>query len=167
MKVSGRALVLGDDIDTDVIYPARYLTVLDWTEQAQHVFEALGPQMQSKVREASVVAAGWNLGCGSSREHAVTGLLGAGVRLVVAKSFARIFFRNAINNGLAVIESPALVDALAEGDELAVDLTAGEATCRSGTLQFAPLPPFLLGILRQGGLWASVRGPGVAAGERQ
>lgn len=158
MKVSGRALVLGDDIDTDVIYPARYLTVLDWAEQAKHVFEALGPQMQSKVREVTVVVAGWNLGCGSSREHAVTGLLGAGVRLIVAKSYARIFFRNAINNGLAVIESPALVDALAEGDELAVDLTAGEAICRGGTVQFTPLPPFLLGILQQGGLWASLRG---------
>jgi 3-isopropylmalate/(R)-2-methylmalate dehydratase small subunit len=167
MKVSGRAFVLGDDIDTDVIYPARYLTVLDWAEQATHVFEALGPQMQSRAREASVVAAGWNLGCGSSREHAVTGLLGAGVRLVVAKSFARIFFRNAINNGLAVVESPALVDALADGDEVTVDLTAGEALCRSGAVQFAPLPPFLLGILRQGGLWASVRSAAAAAGEAQ
>jgi len=167
MKVSGRALVLGDDIDTDVIYPARYLTVLDWAEQATHVFEALGPQMQSKVREASVVAAGWNLGCGSSREHAVTGLLGAGIRLVVAKSFARIFFRNAINNGLAVIESPALVDALAEGDELDVDLVAGEARCRSGAVQFKPLPPFLLGILQQGGLWASVRCAAATTGVKQ
>lgn len=165
MKLSGRVFLLGDDVDTDVIYPARYLTVLDWAEQATHVFEALGPQMPAKLREFPVVAAGWNLGCGSSREHAVTGLLGAGVRLVVAKSFARIFFRNAINNGLAVVESPVLVDTLAEAAEVAVDLTAGIATCRRGTVRFEPLPPFLLGILQQGGLWASVRAAGGATRE--
>lgn len=165
MKLSGRVFVLGDDVDTDVIYPARYLTVLDWAEQATHIFETLGPEMPAKLRGFPVVAAGWNLGCGSSREHAVTGMLGAGVRLVVAKSFARIFFRNSINNGLAVVESPALVDALAGNDEVSVDLTSGVANCRQGQVRFAPLPPFLLGILQQGGLWASIRGTGNSAKE--
>ena len=156
MKISGRVMRLGDDVDTDVIFPARYLAILDWQEQSKHVFEALGDDMPAKVRRFPVIAAGWNLGCGSSREQAVTGLVGADVKLVIAKSFARIFFRNAINNGLAVIESPALVDALKEGDEVSVDLASGDASVNGSTVHFAPLPSFLQRILQQGGMWASL-----------
>jgi len=150
-------MCIGDDVDTDVIFPARYLTVLDWDAQSRHVFEALGDHMPAKVRAHPVIAAGWNLGCGSSREHAVTGLIGAGVKLVVAKSFARIFFRNAVNNGLAVVESPELVDAIAEGCTVSADLDRGLATAGGREIAFEPLPPFLQQILSQGGLWAGYR----------
>src|SRR5262245_6640738 len=109
MQISGEVLRVGDDIDTDVIYPARYMSLVDRSVQAQHLFEALGDDMAGKVARHPVLATGWNFGCGSSREHAVTALLGAGVRLVAGKSFARLFFRNAINNGLPVISCPELV----------------------------------------------------------
>lgn len=164
MKISGKVMCVSDDVDTDVIFPARYLTVLDWETQATHVFEALGDHMPAKVKAHQVIAAGWNMGCGSSREHAVTGLLGAGVKLVVAKSYARIFFRNAVNNGLAVIESPELADALTEGCHLEADLDNGVAQVGDTTIHFQPLPPFLQNILQQGGIWATLKSSAPVAG---
>jgi 3-isopropylmalate dehydratase small subunit len=157
MKASGTVAMVGDDVDTDVIFPARYLAVLDPKDQARHLFEPLGPGKRDAIMAGGVLVGGWNLGCGSSREHAVTSLLGAGCRLVIAKSFSRIFFRNAVNNGLAVVVAPDLADALSEGDEVEVDLAAGAATAGGRDFAFAPLSPELLTILSAGGLWAARR----------
>ena len=141
MKVAGIATVLGDDIDTDIIFPGRYLAVLKPEEQARHLFEPLGEPLRQQVMAGGVIVAGWNFGCGSSREHAVTAMIGAGVRLVVAKSFSRIFFRNAVNNGLAVVMDAALAGAIADGDAVEADLRAGTATVSSAPHRFPPLPP--------------------------
>lgn len=157
MRVSGRATVVGDDVDTDVIFPARYLAVLDRTDQARHLFEPLGPQVRQSIIDGGVLVGGWNLGCGSSREHAVTALIGAGARLVIAKSFSRIFFRNAVNTGLAVIAAPELAGALSTGDAVETDLAKGEAMARGQRFTFTPLGPELLGILSAGGLWAAAK----------
>lgn len=162
MRVQGRATTVGDDVDTDVIFPARYLAVLDPRDQARHLFEPLGPAMRESIAAGGVLVGGWNLGCGSSREHAVTALLGAGCRLVVAKSFARIFFRNAVNNGLAVVVAPELAETLRDGDEVEADLAAGRARTGGREIAFAPLSPELLAILSAGGLWAARQAPAEA-----
>jgi 3-isopropylmalate/(R)-2-methylmalate dehydratase small subunit len=155
MQVAGIATVLGDDVDTDVIFPGRYLAVLKPQEQARHLFEPLGEPLRQRVIAGGVIAAGWNFGCGSSREHAVTAMIGAGVRLVVAKSFSRIFFRNAVNNGLAVVMDTAMAGAIADGDAIAADLQAGTASVAGTPCRFAPLPAEVLAILVAGGLWAA------------
>lgn len=155
MHVQGTATVLGDDIDTDTIFPGRYLAVLRPVDQAKHLFEPLGEALRQKVIAGGVVVGGWNFGCGSSREHAVTSMLGAGVRLVVAKSFSRIFFRNAVNNGLAVVISPELAEAAGDGAAVSADLEAGEATVGDQAVHFTPLPAEVLSILTAGGLWPS------------
>jgi 3-isopropylmalate/(R)-2-methylmalate dehydratase small subunit len=157
----GMATVLGDDIDTDIIFPARYLAVLRPEDQARHLFEPLGEALRAQVIAGGVLAAGWNFGCGSSREHAVTSMLGAGVRLVIAKSFSRIFFRNAVNNGLAVVMDEALAGAVRSGDAVEVDLRAGCARVAGVEHRFPPLPPEVLEMLAAGGLWAA---RGAAAG---
>ncbi len=162
MKVAGVATSVGDDVDTDVIFPARYLAVLDPKDQAKHLFEPLGPAIRDSLMQGGVLVGGWNLGCGSSREHAVTSLIGAGTRLVVAKSFSRIFFRNAVNNGLAVVTAPDLADGLADGDEVSADLAAGTAEAHGRIFPFPPLSPDLLAILSAGGLWAARRGVAAA-----
>lgn len=155
MKVAGIATVLGDDIDTDIIFPGRYLAVLKPEEQARHLFEPLGEALRQQVIAGGVIVAGWNFGCGSSREHAVTAMIGAGVRLVIAKSFSRIFFRNAVNNGLAVVMDPAIAGAVADGDAIEADLRAGTVTIASIAHRFPPLPAEVLAILLAGGLWAA------------
>ena len=153
MRITGRCMVLGDNINTDIVYPGRHLSILDWKEQARYAFENLGPEMPAKVASHPVIVAGRNFGCGSSREHAATALLGAGTQAVVAKSFSRIFFRNCVNNGLAVIQSEELPDLVADGDTLTADLAAGKAEVGGRTVAFDPLPQSLLDILRHGGLW--------------
>lgn len=158
MRAEGIATVVGDDVDTDVIFPARYLAVLDPADQARHLFEPLGPELSARIRTGGVLVGGWNFGCGSSREHAVTALLGAGARLVIAKSFSRIFFRNAVNNGLPVVMAPKLAGAIREGDPVEADLAAGMASVRGERHAFPPLPPELLAIVAGGGLWASRAG---------
>jgi len=155
MKVAGIATVLGDDIDTDIIFPGRYLAVLKPEEQARHLFEPLGEVLRQQVIAGGVIVGGWNFGCGSSREHAVTAMIGAGVRLVVAKSFSRIFFRNAVNNGLAVVMDAGMAGAISDGDAIEADLQAGTATVASTPHRFAPLPAEVLAILVAGGLWAA------------
>jgi 3-isopropylmalate dehydratase small subunit len=164
VQFEGTATVLGDDIDTDIIFPARYLAVLRPEDQARHLFEPLGEPLRQQVIAGGVIAAGWNFGCGSSREHAVTAMLGAGVRLVVAKSFSRIFFRNAVNNGLAVVMNEALAGAVRDGDAVQVDLRAGSARVAGVSHAFPPLPAQVLEILAAGGLWAAKTGqPGASA----
>jgi 3-isopropylmalate/(R)-2-methylmalate dehydratase small subunit len=150
----GRAWTFGRDVDTDLIIPARYLTMKTAEELAQHVMEDADPTFPSKVKPGDIVVAQENFGCGSSREHAPIALKGAGVSVVVAKSFARIFYRNAFNTGLPILVAPEAVDGIREGDELTVDLASGEiADLTTGvTYQAQPLPPFMRELVAAGGL---------------
>jgi 3-isopropylmalate/(R)-2-methylmalate dehydratase small subunit len=150
----GRAWCYGDSVDTDVIIPARYLTSTDEQELAAHALEDLDPGFVSAVQPGDVVVAGSNFGCGSSREHAPIALKGAGVGAVVARSFARIFFRNAINTGLAIVTCAQLVDATGTGDEIEVDVVNGLVTnvTKSQSFEAEPLPDFILEIVECGGL---------------
>jgi 3-isopropylmalate dehydratase small subunit len=150
--VGGRAIVFGDDVNTDVIIPGRYLVSIDPAELAEHAFEPLGPDVQQRLLQSAVVVAGRNFGCGSAREQASTCLIGAGIRAVVAKSFSRVFFRNAINTGLVAVECPDAVDAVPDGGEVLVDYAAGTVTVGQESFAFAPYPPGLRVILEAGGL---------------
>jgi 3-isopropylmalate dehydratase small subunit len=145
-------LVLGEDVNTDEIIPGRYLVSIDPAELALHAFEPLGKEVQDKLARSKVIVAGRNFGCGSAREQAASCLVGAGVQVVLAKSFARVFYRNAINTGLAVIESPAAVAAASEGDEIYVDLVAGSVEVSGKKFDIPPCPPQLRQVLDAGGL---------------
>ena len=155
----GKAFCYGDHVDTDVIIPARYLTTDDAATLAAHAMEDLDPAFAEAVATGDVVFAGENFGCGSSREHAPIALRAAGVSAVVAKSFARIFFRNAINTGLSVLVCPEAVDATALGDDVEVDAALGKIRNLSSGLEFRAeeLPPFIVQIVEAGGLvpWVS------------
>jgi 3-isopropylmalate/(R)-2-methylmalate dehydratase small subunit len=155
----GRAWCYGDSVDTDVIIPARYLTSTDEAELARHALEDLDPHFVSAVQPGDVVVAGSNFGCGSSREHAPIALKGAGVGAVVARSFARIFFRNAINTGLVIMTCPECVDITDSGDEIEVDVARGLVSnvTKAQTFQAEPLPDFILEIVESGGLVEWVR----------
>lgn len=118
----GNAIKYGDNVDTDVIIPARYLNTSDPKELAVHCMEDLDKDFTSKVKDGDIIIGGFNFGCGSSREHAPIAIKASGISLVIAKSFARIFYRNAINIGLAIIECPEAVDRISDGDEVEVDL---------------------------------------------
>jgi 3-isopropylmalate/(R)-2-methylmalate dehydratase small subunit len=157
--VEGRCAAVGDDLDTDRMYPGRYLGLTDWREQARHILEGLGSDWPARLAGNAVLLAGRNLGIGSAREPAATGLLGAGVRLVIAKSCARPFFRNCINNGLPVIQDEAVAGALSDGDTITVDLSAGRLSIAGRTLEFAPMPPLLNDIVAAGGLLNTLSGP--------
>lgn len=155
----GKAWRYGDNVDTDVIIPARYLTTSEPEDLAPHAMEDLDPVFATEVRSGDVVVAGLNFGCGSSREHAALALKGAGVEAVVAASFARIFFRNAINMGLAVATSPDAVASVDLGDLVQVDIERARVTNLTKGLTFdsEPLPDFVLEIVRVGGLIPWVR----------
>ena len=159
MSSLGRAWTYGDNVDTDVIIPARYLTTTDEQELARHVLEDLDPGFAGAVKEGDVVVAGSNFGCGSSREHAPIALKTAGVSAVVAVSFARIFFRNAINTGLTIVTSPAAVAAIDDGDVVEVDGGLGAVLNRTKAVSVSidPLPEFVQGIVGAGGLVPWVR----------
>ena len=145
----------GYDVNTDVIFPGKYTYVLmEPEEMAGHALEDLDPGFAQQVKPGDVVAAGTNFGCGSSREQAASCLKFAGVQAVIAKSFARIFFRNAINQGLPVIQSPEAVDALQTGDTIRIDFARGLIHTPQGDFEFPPLPDSVLGILQAGGLVA-------------
>lgn len=154
MQFRGTVFRYGRDIDTDVIIPARYLTTSDPMELAKHCLEDLDASFVRRVRPGDLIVAEENFGCGSSREHAPIAIKAAGVDAVIAKSFARIFYRNAINTGLAIMECPEAVDAIASGDEVSVDADAGvivnETTGATFTAQ--PFPPFIREIIEAGGL---------------
>jgi 3-isopropylmalate/(R)-2-methylmalate dehydratase small subunit len=154
-----RAWRFGDDIDTDVIIPARYLTSSDERELGLHALEGLDPGFADEVHHGDVVVAGRNFGCGSSREHAPLALRGAGVSVVVASSFARIFFRNAINMGLPVLVCPEVVEATETGDDLEIDVSSGRIFNTTKEMGFAarPHPEFVLEIIERGGLVPWVR----------
>jgi 3-isopropylmalate/(R)-2-methylmalate dehydratase small subunit len=154
-----RAWVYGDNVDTDAIIPARYLTTTDAAALARHVLEDLDRSFASAVSEGDVVVAGANFGCGSSREHAPIALKGAGVGTVVARSFARIFFRNAINTGLPILVCPEAVDNTEMGDEVSADAAIGIVRnhSRGWELEAEPLPGFVMEIVNAGGLVEWVR----------
>jgi methanogen homoaconitase small subunit len=152
--IRGKAWVFGDDVDTDVIIPGKYLRTKDPALWAEHVLECLDPEFASKVKRGDVIVAGKNFGCGSSREQAPLALKQAGISAVVARSFARIFYRNAINVGLPLIEAD--VEA-AEGDIVEVNLAEGEVKVGEKAYRGTKLPDFLLQILQDGGLVAHRR----------
>jgi len=151
--LAGRAWKFGDDIDTDAIIPGRYLVINDPQELAAHLFEGVRPEMAKTVAQGDYVVAGENFGCGSSREHAPLALKGAGVKAVVAKSFARIFFRNSINIGLPLFIC-AQVDNIADGAEMEIDMVGGMIHNKSRNEHYktTPLPDFLREIVDAGGL---------------
>ena len=150
----GKAWIFGRDIDTDLIIPARYLNMKTAEELAQHVMEDADPAFSSTVRPGDIVVAKENFGCGSSREHSPIALKGAGVSVVIAKSFARIFYRNSFNTGLPILVAPEAVDGISQGDELTVDLATGEIKdlTTGEDYQAQPLPPFMQELVEAGGL---------------
>jgi 3-isopropylmalate/(R)-2-methylmalate dehydratase small subunit len=150
----GRAWTFGRDVDTDLIIPARYLNMKTPEELARHVMEDADPAFAGKVSPGDMIVAQENFGCGSSREHAPLALKGAGVSVVIAKSFARIFYRNAFNTGLPILVSPQAADAIREGDAVEVDLASGhirDLTTGVG-YQAEPLPEFMRRLVAAGGL---------------
>ena len=159
MKIQGKALKSGDNVDTDVIIPARYLNTPDAKELATHCMEDIDPQFASKVQRGDIIVAGRNFGCGSSREHAPLAIKASGVACVVAASFARIFYRNALNIGLPILECPAAADAIETGHRVAADLAAGTITDETTGAAFAaePFPPFMQELIAVGGLAAYLR----------
>lgn len=157
-QVKGRVWLLGDDVDTDVILPGKYLVLTDPAELAKHALEGLLPGFSARISKGDIIVAGKNFGCGSSREHAPLALKHAGVGAVVAKSFSRIFYRNAINIGLPVLISEWARDRLAEGEVILADLEKGEIVREGGeVIKTETYPPFLLDILRDGGLMQNLK----------
>lgn len=154
MEYKGKAFRYGRDIDTDVIIPARYLNTSDAQELAKHCMEDLDATFVERVNQGDIIVADENFGCGSSREHAPISIKAAGIDVVIAKSFARIFYRNAINTGLAILECPEAVDAISDGDMVAVDADTGIITdmTTGQTFQAQPFPPFIAEIIEKGGL---------------
>ncbi len=159
MKFNGTVIKYGRDIDTDVIIAARYLNTSDPKELAKHCMQDLDPTFVERVKPGDIMVAEENFGCGSSREHAPICIKAAGIDCVIAKSFARIFYRNAINTGLAILECPEAVDGISEGDTVSVDADAGiitdETTGKSWQAQ--PFPPFIKEIIEAGGLVARTK----------
>ncbi len=152
--VKGKAWVYGDDINTDVIFPGRFLNIVEPDEMAEHAMEDLDTEFKGNVQKDDIVVAGKNFGCGSSREQAATCLKYAGVGAIVAKSFARIYYRNSINLGIPILISDEAPDRISKGDELEVDLENGTIKNLTKNEDFVvkPLPVFILGIIKDGGL---------------
>jgi 3-isopropylmalate/(R)-2-methylmalate dehydratase small subunit len=158
MLITGSAWKYGDDVNTDVIFPGKYTyTLADPAAIAAHALEDLDPTFATSVQPGDVVVGGRNWGCGSSREQAATCLKWAGVGALIAVSFARIFYRNAINNGLPAIACPAAVAAITAGESVTVDLEANEIRCKAGTFPIEPFSPSVRAILDAGGLIPSLQ----------
>ena len=159
MNTKGFAHKFGDNVDTDVIIPARYLNTADHKELAAHCMEDIDKDFTRKVKPSDIIVAGLNFGCGSSREHAPIAIKAAGVSCVIAKTFARIFYRNAINIGLAILECPAASADIENGDEVTVDFDTGVITdvTKGTTYQAEPFPPFIKDMIARGGLMASLK----------
>jgi 3-isopropylmalate/(R)-2-methylmalate dehydratase small subunit len=159
VRFEGTAHRYGRDVDTDVIIPARYLNTSDPKELAKHCMEDLDVGFVSKVKPGDVLVAEENFGCGSSREHAPIAIKESGIAVVIASSFARIFYRNAINTGLPIMESPAAAAAIRDGDRVAIDADTGTITdlTTGGVFTAQPFPPFIRAIIEKGGLIPSVK----------
>ncbi len=168
-ELNGWAWTFGPSIDTDVIIPAHYLTANTKEELGKHALEGVDPTFSSKVRKGDIIVAKANFGCGSSREHAPMALMGAGVSCVIAENFARIFFRNAINIGLPVLESAEAAEKVQPGDEIHVDLETGAIfnVTRGEQYQAAAYPPAIMEIIKAGGLINSIRNKIAAESARQ
>lgn len=161
MILRGRAWKFGDNVDTDAIIPARYLNTSDPVELAAHLMEDADRDFSRKVKAGDIITAGKNFGCGSSREHAPIAIKAAGIQAVVAKSFARIFYRNAFNIGLPIFESPGLTDGIEEGDEVEINADKGVIKDITSDKEFRaePIPPFMQELIAAGGLieWTKKR----------
>ena len=153
-KIKGKAWKFGDNIDTDVIIPARYLNTTDPEELAKHCMEDADPEFSKKISKGDIIVGGKNFGCGSSREHAPIAIKACGISCVIAESFARIFYRNAFNTGLLILECPEAVQDIETGDELEVYPEEGKIVnlTKKKTYYTKPLPPFMKEILEDGGL---------------
>ena len=158
MKANGKVFKYGDNVDTDVIIPARYLNTSDAKELAAHCMEDIDTEFVKNVSEGDIMVAGWNFGCGSSREHAPLVIKTCGTGCVIAKSFARIFYRNAINIGLAILECEEAADDIKSGDNVSVDFDTGVITNHTTgrTYKAQPFPEFIQNIIKKGGLLASI-----------
>lgn len=158
MKFEGKVIKYADNVDTDVIIPARYLNTIDKKELASHCMEDLDATFTSRVKPGDIMVAGFNFGCGSSREHAPIAIKESGISLVIAKSFARIFYRNSINIGLPIVECEKAVDAISEGDTLSADLDNGiiKNLTTGEEYKTEPFPPFIQSIIKSGGLVAAI-----------
>ena len=158
-KANGTVFKYGDNVDTDVIIPARYLNSSDPAELAQHCMEDIDKAFVKKVEKGDVIVAGWNFGCGSSREHAPLVIKTCGTGCVIAKSFARIFYRNAINIGLPILECEEAADEINANDEVSVDFDTGVITdiTTGKTYKAQPFPPFIQNIIKAGGLLKSLK----------
>ena len=159
MEARGSVFKYGDNIDTDVIIPARYLNTQNARELADHCMEDIDKTFIPRVQAGDIMVGGENFGCGSSREHAPLAIKTAGIACVIAASFARIFYRNAINIGLPILECPAASAAIREGDTVSVNFDTGVITDETTgeTFQAEPFPPFIQKIIRSGGLMASIQ----------
>lgn len=159
MNTKGLVFKYPDNVDTDVIIPARYLNTSDAAELSRHCMEDIDAEFVKKVKPGDVMVAGWNFGCGSSREHAPLVIKTCGTGCVIAKSFARIFYRNAINIGLPILECPEAADGISAGDEVSVDFDTGVITniATGKTYKAQPFPPFIQNIIASGGLLASLK----------
>lgn len=164
MNAHGTAHKYGDHVDTDVIIPARYLNTQSHAELAAHCMEDIDKDFPQKNKPGDIMVAGLNFGCGSSREHAPIAIKAAGVSCVIAKNFARIFYRNAINIGFPIVECPQAAKEIQAGDQVEVDFTSGVITdvTTGKTYQAAPFPAFIDGIIKSGGLLNSLKERGVA-----
>lgn len=156
MKVQGKTYKYGDNVDTDVIIPARYLNTPDAKELAKHCMEDIDASFAATVKPGEIMVAGKNFGCGSSREHAPLAIKTCGVACVIAATFARIFYRNALNIGLPILECPEAAEAIAAGDEVSVDFDTGAIVdvTTGRTFQGEPFPPFMQELIAAGGLAA-------------
>lgn len=159
MNARGSVFKYPDNVDTDVIIPARHLNTQDAKELASHCMEDIDKDFVNRVQPGDIMVGGWNFGCGSSREHAPLCIKTAGIAVVIAKSFARIFYRNAINIGLPILECPAASEAINEGDIVSVNFDTGVITDETTgqTFQAAPFPEFIQNIIKQGGLMNSLK----------
>jgi 3-isopropylmalate/(R)-2-methylmalate dehydratase small subunit len=151
-QIRGKVFRFGDNINSDIIIPGRYLIYIEPEKLAQHAFEVLGDGFPDKLRQFRILVAGRNFGCGSAREQAVTAIQGLGVQAVVACSFSRTFYRNAINSGLPIIECPELYAVIQENDEIEIDLAAGEIRHRDAMFTFPKFPDSMRELLELGGL---------------
>lgn len=159
MDAKGRVHKYQDNVDTDVIIPARYLNTKDHAELASHCMEDIDPDFVQNVKPGDIIVAGENFGCGSSREHAPIAIKASGVSCVIATTFARIFYRNAINIGLPILECPEASKGIDDGDQVEVDFSKGEIrnVTKNETYTAAPFPEFIRGIINAGGLMASIK----------
>jgi 3-isopropylmalate/(R)-2-methylmalate dehydratase small subunit len=151
MKLIGKVWKFGDNIDTDVIIPARYLSSTDPKVLGEHCMEPLDPSFAKNVKKGDIIVGGFNFGCGSSREHAPIAILALGIPLIIAKSFARIFYRNAFNKGLALLEAD-VFDEIEQGEEIEVDITTGVIKWKAREVKAKPIPPFMIELINEGGL---------------